>query len=132
MDSHTTTIRSPQMVDVRVCNKMIAKFMGVVVNEYANELGEQKFWMATEGKLSPPFPTSFTSPDDIVYNYHWDWNSLMDVCHKWDNLKVPECHEPAYVDICDWLDNAVSTYEINNAYNQLVNAIEWYESKCKR
>lgn len=113
-------------------NKRIAKFMGVKI-EYLKPNGfGMGFWMASEGGLKPPFPTSFSSADDIEYTYHWDWNTLMDACHKWDNLGLLPIYHMEYEDLCDKLDNKVSCYEIEGAYNAFIDCMDWYFTKFKR
>jgi len=125
MEQYTTSIVAG--------NELIAKFMGIKITYYEpTKLLGCGFWMASEGGLKPPFPTSFISAEDIEYSYHWDWNTLMDACLKWDNLRMLPIFQIEYEQLCDRLDNKVSCYEIEGAYNAFIDCMEWYESKCKR
>ena len=106
--------------------------MGVKI-EYLKPNGfGMGFWMASDGGLKPPFPTSFSSEEDIEYTYHWDWNTLMDACLKWDNLHLLPMYQIEYEGLCDRLDNKVSCYEIEGAYNAFIDCMQWYEAKSKR
>jgi hypothetical protein len=120
------------MTNIQISNRLIAKFMGVKI-EYLKPNGfGMGFWMASDGGLKPPFPTSFSSEEDIEYTYHWDWNTLMDACLKWDNLHLLPMYQIEYEGLCDRLDNKVSCYEIEGAYNAFIDCMQWYEAKSKR
>lgn len=77
----------------------------------------------------------------IVYRheillFHADWNWLMKAAKVWDNLdgkpfpvaageNLKEIHRQ-YVDHCDHLDDAVTLYEIEDAFAALVDCVHWY------
>jgi hypothetical protein len=57
-----------------------------------------------------------------------DFNWLMPACHKWDELEGFKRGEESdqYENLCDFLDQKVTLYEILPVWEQLVKNIEWY------
>lgn len=53
-----------------------------------------------------------------------EWNDLIKIIKKFDDLDLG-C--PYYIEACDRVDNAVTTYDINKAYEEICKAIKWYK-----
>ena len=66
----------------------------------------------------------------VVARYNEDWDSIMPVCHKWDNIEDALTGEQwiEYARLSDSLDEAVTTYEIDQAFIQLIKCINWYNT----
>ncbi len=61
--------------------------------------------------------------------YDKDWNLLMRACKKWECLPTGDfAHMEDYVTLSDALDDAVTLYEIKDAFKQLVVNIKWYNN----
>lgn len=104
-------------------NKLIAEFMGY-------KLADDKFhWVKFNGdKLD----SMMQFPD--INNYGEDWNWLIPVCSKFNDLWVEDennkklfGHE--YMQLCDDLDAYVITYDIKNVYKQLIKNIKYYNKQ---
>lgn len=106
-------------------NELIAEFMGLHQNKEDNGAFKIGAWYNSEYRVIPK----------LLYNVSWNW--LMPACNKWDDLYKddPVLRDrntdtySEYIELCDKLDNAVTTYEIHNAYLQLVSNIEWYNKQ---
>lgn len=61
---------------------------------------------------------------DLKYHSSWDW--LIPACKKFDKLNLRVIK---YQKLCDEIDNAVSCYEIEPAWNCLVKAITWLNTQ---
>lgn len=61
-------------------------------------------------------------------DYDTNWNSLIKACKNWDDLLFIEGKEEEQVKLCNKLDNAVTIYEIEAAFKQLVENIKWYNA----
>lgn len=97
-------------------NELIAEFMGLPLTKQEMEFsGDRKM-------KTVPFMT-------WRYDTSWDW--LMDACKKWDetNFPIDKNTMIEFVKRSIDLDNAVATYDIQLAYQQLVKNIKWYNEK---
>jgi len=69
------------------------------------------------------------------FKYHSDWNWIMPVCKKWDNLlaSTPVKSNPQqwsrYSDLCDALDHKVTLYEFEPVLLQLIECVKWYNEQ---
>lgn len=62
------------------------------------------------------------------FDYHCDWNMLIPVCYKWDELKIffGTKDEKKYIELCDSLDDKMICYEIEPVLLQLIECVKWY------
>lgn len=72
------------------------------------------------------------SDGDNVLFFNSKWDLLMSVCNKWDNFfnesELIGTNYEEYMTLCDKLDDEVSCYELDEAWEQLVKNIKWYNS----
>lgn len=102
-------------------------------NEYETPHYQEKYIKSGLGEYYEQI-SDFT-PEEMRFSSSWDW--IMPACNKWDNLYKddPVLRDrntdtyAEYIELCDKLDNAVTTYNINDAYLQLVSNIEWYNKQ---
>ena len=62
----------------------------------------------------------------LRFHNSWDW--LIPACKVWDDLWFEGMITPPdeYVELSDRLDDKVTTYEMDDVYEQLVINIRWY------
>jgi hypothetical protein len=71
-----------------------------------------------------------------AFQYHTSWDWLIEACKKWDYLYETEpllqdrstAIYQRYLELCEQLDDAVTTYEIETAYEKLLKCVTWYTS----
>lgn len=68
-------------------------------------------------------------PRECMTMYINNWNNIMEVCRKWDNLKDPICDCNYYIELCDKLDDVVTLYEKEGVFLQLVKNIKAYNTE---
>jgi len=62
-----------------------------------------------------------------ILDYHGNWNTLMKACHAWDNLDTKlVTNKLTYELASDLLDEIVTRYEIQPAWERLVDNLIWY------
>jgi len=106
-------------------NKLIAQFM-------CDWSKEDNNWVFT----SPITEQGIIWYKEVIKNsennlkYHSSWNYIMPAYYKWDNFYSLDNkifgHYSGYEYLCDELDNAVTRYDIEDIFKQLVINIEWY------
>ena len=62
-------------------------------------------------------------PPSSELTFNTDWNKLIDVCRKFDDLNLDVTE---YVKFCDEIDHLVACYEIEPVFEEIVKAIIWY------
>jgi len=69
--------------------------------------------------------------DNSELKYHTSWDWLIPAIKKFDRIYEKEKieHYGLYEHCCDEIDDSVTTYEINKAFEALVSAITWYNKK---
>ena len=87
-------------------NKLIAEFMGAIVNKDGTVKGYSQIQIPG-------------------YGYHTSWDWLMPVANKWDRLKITGTLRQEYESRCDELDSAASLYDIKEIYTVLLDNIKW-------
>lgn len=91
--------------DIIEGNKLIAKFDGWVFNE-----------------------NDTVCREDHHYHFSWDW--LMIPCKKFSELEFDNDQRSFnHQEMCDTLDNNVTSYEIDRAWVALVKCIQWLNSQ---
>lgn len=107
-------------------DNQIAMFLGV----YPNDKG---YYQGMDLKsVGLPFSPGWmgTGTNDLKFSTSWDW--LMVACKRFDDLwryrrnDWGDENALMYEQLCDSLDNTVSTYNITSAYQQLAKNVEWY------
>lgn len=86
------------------------------------------------GEWSCPFEPSnngfknIYAPNGYGMKFHTDWNWLMEAAKKFDDLKefFGTEHETMYITRCDNQDSAITCYNISQAFEVLVDNINWY------
>ena len=107
------------MTQVQENNRLIAEFCGWTI-EPGMEKEENPYY-------NQPYKPGFI-PQMILLSdmqFHKSWDLLMPACRKFDKLNLLN---KEYEGLCDEIDNAVSCYEIKAAFNNLSNAIKWFNS----
>lgn len=104
-------------ISIEEGNKLIAEFMML---------------SKVKGELYPVEGVLF-SASGLKYCSSWDW--LMPACKKFDtifdgyNWGMKTSIYQQYVSQCDSIDNAVTRYDIEPAWTELIAAITWYNNK---
>ena len=100
-------------------NKLIAEFLepGSVQDDWVDfrSLG-----------IIPHLQNLTPSPEDLDFDSEWNW--LMPVCKKFDELDLAD---EDYIKHCDNIDHCVTLYEIEPVYEAVVRAILWYNEFIK-
>lgn len=76
----------------------------------------------------------YESTEDIFIKnlkYHTSWDWIMPACKKWDELGSFDEATAAYEQLCDELDEAVSRYDIEAVFQQLIKNITCYNATEK-
>ena len=121
--------------DVIEGNNIIAIFDGYTF-EPESTLNGHKGVYRKEGKASmqPNINHGFHP------KYHSSWSWIMPICKKFDTLfegdnyrklKRAKRRSEKYQEHCDNIDNAVTTYEVEQVWEKLVAAITWYNNTIK-
>ena len=91
-------------------NRLIAEFMGEV----------DDYWWERD-----------RFNERIKAKFHSNWNELMRACKKFDSFVLDDFKVMPqwtnYKILCDNIDDAVTTYDIEKAFAALVKAITWYK-----
>lgn len=68
------------------------------------------------------------------FKYHCDWNWLIPVCYKWDELKIffGTDKSKKYIELSDLLDNRMIGYEIEPVVLQMIECIKWYNEQFNK
>ena len=67
-----------------------------------------------------------------LHNYQEDWNKLIPVCRKFDQLYSDNWSiktNEEYVELSNKLDYSSTLYEILPLYKQLLDCIKWFNSQ---
>ncbi len=75
--------------------------------------------------------TGLNKTNFIPNQYHSSWDWLMFACNKWDNLNPGKGHIKQYCELSEELDNNVTLYDIDYAFEKLIKCIEWLNSVSK-
>ena len=68
---------------------------------------------------------------DTLLKYHLQWDWLMPVCKKFDELdaKLNTNDYWEYEQLCDSLDNAVTSYELERVVTKLSECVKWHNAR---
>lgn len=112
-----TTMESKEIIEG---DKLIAKFDGWVFNENDTVCREDH---SDHGQL-------IELRIDILNHYHFSWDWLMIPCKKFSELEFDNDQRSFnHQEMCDTLDNNVTSYEIDRAWVALVKCIQWLNSQ---
>lgn len=99
---------------------VVAEFMGVEHKPDPFVKSKDLYWHYNELHLMSKV---------LLFDTSWDW--LMPSCKKFDELYIGKEAPIGYIDHCEKIDNAVSCYEIEWAFEALVEGIKWYNTQPK-
>jgi len=129
MEVKNTDMTAQQIQDG---NRLIAEFMGGKYHELENIFSDPiKVMWFLPGNNPNPHCTSGTYKrlTELEYNVRWDW--LMRACKRFDGFTLKDFKTSSqwtnYKILCDNIDDAVTTYDIEKAFSALVKGIEWYK-----
>jgi len=116
-------------------NEIIRKFMGVKITKISNISPNSVFWIAREGNLKPPYPTSFISEKDIKFNYHLSLDILIPVIEKIENILEKQYYVIISENNCEIKHRFNKTEgtifingssKIESTWLAIIKFIEWY------
>jgi len=109
-------------LETKQANVLIAKFLGW-------KQGMMLEWTCPLDKPVNGWAPIY-APDGTGMKFHTDWNWLMLAAKKFDNPDVLTNYfnSAEYTSRCDDLDNAITLYDIDKAFEVLVDNIMWLDS----
>lgn len=112
-------------------NALIAVFMGAEFERKQDPFDDRYI----ESYIFKGSPTNWRVKDNIKSSYrveqlmyHTEWDWIMPVCKKWDDLEQYFENEE-YQKLCDELDDTVTLYDIKKIHKQIIKCIKWYNEQ---